>query len=440
MKQIFSWSTTNFFIEKSLASTQVMPTSSDLASVVILYHPPFRNVAFPTELLSNVQGYRFFILMIEEDVDRHRKLVHQYGIEGVIPVHFEIDSLIQVCDEITSKHGPIRKFVYLAEECVRLAGQLGKHYGIEKEHFDRYIDKDLMARKLKEAGIRVPKSLLFNEAKYQLNREVYLDEIEENLGKYPYFIKPSDLCGSVQTCKVHNRGDLVAWVHEKTHHTYLIQEFIEGTLFHCEGFIQNKKAKHFSVFEYSHPGFCFSQGLPVGSLSLPSDDPIAQRVSRFTEVVLENLGMIENGVSHTEIFLNQNGELICLEVAARPPGLVAEHLYEKHLNLSINRLHFELQLGCYHGDLSNLKIENYAARYIFPFPSSGRIVRFANKKHLHSEVQEAFQCKVGDVVKRSADLFNVASTMVLWNEDYRLLREDFTKLKTYNPFEIEQQV
>ena len=130
-------------------------------------------------------------------------------------------------------------------------------------------------------------------------------------------------------------------------------------------------------------------------------------------MVLENLGMIENGVSHTEIFLNQNGELICLEVAARPPGLVAEHLYEKHLNLSINRLHFELQLGCYHGDLSNLKIENYAARYIFPFPSSGRIVRFANKKHLHSEVQEAFQCKVGDVVKRSADLFNVASTMVL---------------------------
>lgn len=425
-------------MELSLESTRVMTTSNDRVSIVILYHPPFRNVEFPIEILSNTQGYQFFILLLEEDLDLHRKLINLYGIEDIIPVKFEIDQLIKVCDKIASKHGPIRKFVYLAEECVRLAGRLGKYYGIERDHLDRYIDKDLMARKLKEAGIRVPNSLPFNDTQCHQDREKYISEIERSLGKYPFFIKPSDLCGSVRTCKVHSREELINWVQEKTPHTYLIQEYIEGTLFHCEGFVQNDQAKHFSVFEYSHPGFFFSQGLPVGSISLPTHNPLAQRISHFTEQVLEKLGIIENGVTHAEIFLNRNDELICLEVAARPPGLAAERLYEKHLNLSINRMHFELQLGCYAGNLSHLKIENYAMRYIFPFPSSGRITRFANRLNLHSEFYETCQFKIGDEAKRSADLFNVASTMVLWNKDYSLLREDFRKLKNYIPFEIQR--
>ncbi|MDP1608865.1 MAG: ATP-grasp domain-containing protein [Chlamydiales bacterium] len=421
----------------SLETSQVMTTSNDRVPIVILYHPPFRNIDFPIEILSNAQRYRFFILLLEEDLDSHKKFINLHGIEDVIPVKFEIDHLIKMCDKIVSTHGPIRKFVYLAEECVRLAGQLGKHYGIERDHLDRYIDKDLMARKLKEAGIRVPKSLLFNDTQYHQDREKYISEIERSLGEYPFFIKPSDLCGSVRTCKVHSKEELINWAQEKFPHSYLIQEYIEGTLFHCEGFVQNSQAKHFSVFEYSHPGFFFSQGLPVGSISLPNHDPLAQRISHFTEQVLEKLGIIENGVTHAEIFLNRHDELICLEVAARPPGLAAERLYEKHLNLSINRTHFELQLGCYSGDLSHLNIENYAVRYIFPFPSSGRITRFADRLDLHSEFHEIYQFKIGDEAKKSADLFNVASTMVLWNKDYLLLREDFKKLKNYIPFEIE---
>lgn len=409
-------------------------------NIVILYHPPFRNIEFPVHFLNDLNGYRFFILLIEEDFDLHRKFRKFHNIEDVIPVKFEIKFLINICDEITSKYGSIRNFVYLAEECVRLTGLLCKHYGIASDHLDRYVVKDLMMEKLKRAGIRVPNTLLFDDGKYQQNKEKYLSEIERNLGKYPFFIKPSDLCGSVGTCKVYNRKELINWIKQKVLHTYLIQEYIDGTLFHCEGFIQNNKAKHFSVFEYSNPGFFFSKGWPVGSISLPANNPLAKRISHFTAEVLEKLGIIKNGVIHAEIFLNKEGEFICLEVAARPPGLVAELLYAKHLNLSINRLHLWLQLGEEAHDLSNLKIENYAVRYIFPFPATGYITKFANKLNLHSECDETFIFKVGDKVKRSADLFNVASTMVLWNKDYPLLRNDFLALKDHIPFEIQAKI
>lgn len=409
-----------------------------MKNIVVLYCPPFRNVTFPVHIIQNLKEYRFFILLIEADFDHNKKFIELDCIENVIPLKFEIDHLVSVCDEITTKYGIINNFIYLAEECVRLCGMLRKHYGISPENLDRFLDKDLMVEKLRGAGVRVPMGVLFDDAKYQQDKEKYLQEIEYNLSQYPFFIKPSNLCGSVGTSIVANRDELINWVQQKANHSYLIQEYLDGKLFHCESFIKNRQTLYSSVFEYSTPGFFFSKGSPVGSISLPANDLLAQRISRFTENVLQKLGTIENGVAHVEIFLNRDDELIFLEAAARPPGLAGDLLYQKHLNIPINEAHLLLQLGEYNYDFSKLKIHNYAARYIFPIPSDGCITKFSNKIKINSAFTESFLIKTGDEVRKSSDLFNVAGTMVLWNKDYAALRKDFIALKDCIPFEIQE--
>ncbi|WP_133130247.1 ATP-grasp domain-containing protein [Legionella yabuuchiae] len=406
-------------------------------NLIILFNPPFRNKVFPFHSHEVLKKFRSFILVNPLDLEAHHQLIKNPEIEQIIACDFKMETLISQCDTIINHYGPVFNIVYLAEECVQVCGLLRKHYGLSVNNLDRYIDKNLMVKTLKEAGLRVPLSRIFDEQYYQVNKENYIEELENQLSHFPLFIKPINLCGSVATTKVNNKKEFEKWVLQKANHTYLIQEYLEGTLFHCESFIKDGNILYSCVFEYSNPGYFFAQGYPIGSISLPTEDPMAQRVKEFAKVVLDNLGIFENGVAHVEIFLTQANELVFLEAAARPPGLEGDLLYQKHLDININETHFLLQAGDYHGDFSTTQIIYYAARYIFPIPDSGRIKKHCSKMELNSQFVERFRIEKDDIVLKSKDLFQVASTMVLWNKDYLKLREDFNKLKEFIAVDIE---
>ncbi len=408
-------------------------------TLIILFNPPFRNNVFPFHSHEVLKKFHSFILVNSLDFDTHQQFINNPGIEQIIASDFKIDTLIRQCDIIINKYGSIHNIVYLAEECVQVCGLLRQHYGISAENLDRYIDKNLMVTKLGEVGTRVPSSRVFNEQHYQANNVNYIEELNQQLLPYPLFIKPTNLCGSVATSKVNNIKELSQWAQQKADHTYLIQEYLEGTLYHCESFIKNGEILFSCVFEYSNPGYFFSKGYPVGSISLPTDNPVAKRVRMFSKDILYNLGIFENGVAHLEIFLTPANELVFLEAAARPPGLEGELLYRKYLDIDIHETHFLLQTADYHYDLSTVQINYYAARYIFPIPHSGRVKGYCKKMDLNSMYVEQFRIKKGDNVLKSKDLFQVASTMVLWNKDYFKLREDFNNLKEFIALDIDRK-
>lgn len=406
-------------------------------NLIILFNPPFRNNLFPFHSHEILKKYCSFIFVNPLDFDTHQQFINDPGIEQVIACDFKIETLIVHCDSIIRNYGAIHNVVYLAEECVQVCGLLRQHYGLSISNLDRYIDKNLMIKTLNNAAIRVPSSRIFDKQNYQTSKENYIKELEHHLSSFPLFIKPSNLCGSVATTKINNKGELDQWVQQKGDHTYLIQEYLTGTLFHCESFIKNGDILYSCVFEYSNPGYFFSQGLPVGSISLPANDPLALRVREFSTDVLYNLGLFENGVAHVEVFLSKDNELIFLEAAARPPGLEGELLYQKHLDININETHFLLQTGDYHCDFSTVQVNYYAARYIFPIPDSGCIKNHCSIMELNSPYFERVRTKKGDKVSKSENLFHVASTMVLWNKDYSKLREDFNNLKEFIAVDIE---
>ncbi len=408
-----------------------------MKNVILLHRPPFRRVAFPLHLLQALSCYRFFLFVTKDDYSFHKQLATLDYVKELVPTGYTLDKLTHACNHVIEKHGEIFNIVYLTEECVQLAGLLRQHYGLSKENLNRYVDKKIMLQKLITTDIRKPRAISFNETEYLAHSFEYLSTIERTIGPYPFFIKPTQQCGSAHTHLVNNQKELVKWITAKDSQHYLIQEYIEGTLFHCESFIRKREILYSSVFEYSQPGFAFASGLPVGSISLPENNKTRERICEFNELVLEKMGIIDNGIAHLEVFLNQQGELIFLEIAARPPGLVGDLLYQKHLNISIEKAHFLLQLGEYKTSSENHSVANYAARYIFPVSQSGRIVAHTHRKTLHSTFIEDFRVAINDNVKKSKDLFNVAGTMVLWHEDYSTLRKDFLTLSNHTSFIIQ---
>lgn len=408
-----------------------------MKNIIVLYYPPFRNTLFPIHFMQSMQGYNFFLLVTEGDLPQHKKLAECNYIKDAFAVNFNIDNLIIVCDTIKKKYGDIHNILYIDENCAQVCGDLCKHYNFSSDNLDRFTNKWLMSEKLRKTDVRIPKSALFDDIRY-LNYDVeYLLEIENILGEYPYFIKPHNLSGSRNTYFIKDRNTLMKWAQQKNSLNYVIQEYMDGKLFHCESFVKNYEILDSFVFEYSRPGFFFSKGQSVGSISLPDNHSLNKRISNFTRDVLQELGPIKNGITHVEVYLDRNDELIFLEAAARPPGLVGNLLYKKYLNISINEIHLLLQLEECHQNLRDIKVNNYAARCIFPFTKTGRITKITDKPHINSAFFENFTFNVGDEVKKSDDFFNVAGTMILWNKDYTELRKDFLALSDYNPFEIE---
>lgn len=408
-------------------------------NVVILYYPPFRGMEFPVHITHGLKEYNFFLFVSEEDYSENKKFLGQGSILKVIPIKYQKENLINACSDIIANFGKLSKVVHLDENCAQLSGEIQKYYGLTEQDLSRYTNKSVMCNLLKLKGVRTPRSYLFDEGEYKRSSCKYLEKIENDLGRYPYFIKPSSSSGSRDTCMIADRKELIKWISCSTfEEEYIIQEYLEGTLFHCESFVKDYNVISAFVFEYSSPGFFFTKGISVGSISLPENHPMTKRIKLFNQKVLNGLGIVENGVTHIEIYLNDEDELIFLEAAARPPGVLGEQLYRKYLNISIIETHFLLQIGEEVHHLSNTLINNYVARYIFPITRNGQVQKYISRPTIYSKSFEKFLLYEGEQVKKSQDFFNLAGVMLLWNKDFIELRNDFKLLGEYSPFEIKE--
>lgn len=70
---------------------------------------------------------------------------------------------------------------------------------------------------------------------------------------------------------------------------------------------------------FNKPVIALAEGACVGSIPMPSDDPLAVRIIDFCQRALATTDILD-GITHTELFLDRNGELVFLETAARCPG------------------------------------------------------------------------------------------------------------------------
>ncbi len=168
------------------------------------------------ELISLSTASGNLAVVPKKDAQKIMSLSDQQDV-GAIDVVFPI--LHGTCGE----DGTIQGLLKLTDIPFVGAGVLGSAIG---------MDKDVMKRLLREAGIPVAKSLVFTSS--SLKGTIDFNTVITEIG-LPLFIKPANLGSSVGISKVHNEQEFTAAIDDAF--TYdrkiLIEEWIEGREIEC---------------------------------------------------------------------------------------------------------------------------------------------------------------------------------------------------------------
>lgn len=319
------------------------------------------------------------------------------------------------------------------EGCIPIVAKLHDHFGMpgfSLKDIVPFTDKLIMKEVLKKYPIRLPKHVELNNTQYLQNNERYIEQLEKAI-PYPMFAKPTTLFGSAATRKILSRLELKSWVESvsKTGLQYELDEFIEGTLYHCDAIIQNDKVAYTAVFEYTYPCALFSEGYPLGSIYLPEGHPDRQVLNNFNLSVLKVLKP-KNGVTHLEAFKTKKGEIIFLEIAARAVGAYVVPIHEKATGINLELEHFKAQMGIVSPIKEDKNRDYYSWIYIPKMP--GKVKKLKNPE-LKSQYDLNWLIQEGDVIPeltstKAVPIFldaAIAGKLIWHHSDFSIVYRDF---------------
>ena len=132
----------------------------------------------------------------------------------------DVDIVFPVLHGTFGEDGTIQGLLELADLAYVGAGVLGSACG---------MDKDVMKRLFRDAGLRLVKHLTILRSHWQQDPKGVRRQIEKSL-KYPLFVKPANLGSSVGISKVHDRSELDAGMNEaaKFDRKLIVEEGVGG--------------------------------------------------------------------------------------------------------------------------------------------------------------------------------------------------------------------
>lgn len=350
---------------------------------------------------------------------------------------FSIANLLKLIGHyLTTAAGNTVHFLTNDESCILICAKLREQHqlnGPYTKDIEHFSNKILMKRKLFNSTIRIPKHVLFDKNLYQRDNISYLKNLIATIG-YPMIGKPIDGLGSLSTEKITNNAELIkfAEIASKSNTIFEIDEYISGTLFHCDGIIKNGKLLLFSAGKYNAPCLNFAKGSPLGTLFITEDDPIKQRLLHFTQQIV-NILLPPDGGIHLEVFQTPADELVFLEIAARMPGSFVIPAYEKMTSINMEEWYFKVQMELPLPVIQKKTNITYTSWMTFPL-KTGTVVKLV-KPSLKSDYTIDYHVAVNQHIQPSTSILQNQSAAVINfnNTDYEQLKQDFYSLCTFEP-------
>lgn len=350
---------------------------------------------------------------------------------------FDLPNLTKLVQESCEKFNDFNPIILTADESVMMVtAQLRDYFGspgYDAKIIQRFTNKIVMKERLRGCDIGLPAYVRFNGTEFQENPEQYAQNAVSLLG-FPMFAKPINGSGSADTTKIANHEALLSWCNEhRLDDNFELDEFIEGTLYHCDSVIQNGKIVLSLACREITPCFNFASGKMLCSLIIPFADKDFEMITKFNHKVLEALVPPKNSVTHCEIFKTEDNELIFLEIAARAPGAKVPQLYEKCFGWNMQEIYFKMQMGLDINIGGNLSC--YAANCMFP-RSSGKVLTKNELPRLTSRYEIYWDVEIGQNITRSTDITTTSCSLVIWNANYAELCRDIEVLGGWLPVKM----
>lgn len=260
--------------------------------------------------------------------------------EGKITSDITIDVAFPILHGTFGEDGTMQGLLKLADIPYVGAGVLGSAVG---------MDKDVMKRLLRDAGIPIAKFLVARKSDM-----LTYEEVIEKVGM-PVFVKPANLGSSVGVYKVNNKEDFIKAIREawKYDRKILIEEYIKGREIECAvlgnddpiASVPGEIIPHHEFYSYEAK-YVDAHGAACVIPAKLSDELVkkvqALAIKTFYTLSCEGLGRVD-------FFLKENGEVLVNEINTMP-GFTSVSMYPKLWEASgisyaelIDRL---IQLAC----------------------------------------------------------------------------------------------
>jgi len=312
--------------------------------------------------------------------------------------------------------------------------------GPKPKDIERFVNKLTMKKVAAASGIRVPWHMEFDGGAFKQYGEAYLHKVDQLIksgNEYPVFVKPIDQEGSIGAKKIDNYADLVQWSKDPIlmQFQYEVDEYVNGDLYECDCIIKNGEIVYEAVSKYTHPNADFSQGKVLGSLIVLPEDPIWKKITDFNKILIKGI-KAPDGATHHEIFHKSNGELVFLEIGARPPGAYVCQTHTRNTSVNFETAHFRSQLNILDPLVNDMQ-KSYSAWGYFP-KFEGEVAELYQPK-LKSQHEIKWYVNVGDTIKASSHIAGdnqLSGVIFLYNKNYQELQKDFNTLKDFEPMRM----
>ncbi|MDY0235346.1 MAG: ATP-grasp domain-containing protein [Gudongella sp.] len=241
------------------------------------------------------------------------------GLKNALTEYYKVDNMddynqmLRACAFLTFKHGKINYIESHNEYWLELDARLRTDFnvpGLKTIDLPKIKHKSIMKDVFRKIGVPVARGSVVKT----------LDEALELIAElsYPICAKPNQGVGATNTYKINNDEDLQSFFRTKTNVDYIIEEFIDGEIHTFDGFVDNTG----NVVTMS--SMIYSKGL-METVNQDLDSVFfIQRVipDDLIEISKKILKAFDLKAQffHLEYFRLLNGDLVALELNARPPG------------------------------------------------------------------------------------------------------------------------
>jgi hypothetical protein len=342
---------------------------------------------------------------------------------------FTPEALIDCLTRELGGRKPARiRFLTDDESCEIACCALAEHFGQplwSRDQLLPFVNKMATKAALRHASVRLPRHCQWDKQRFATERRKYCEEAAEMIG-FPMIVKPVDRAASMDVSRLENIDDLFRWAmwasSPKDRNTYEVDEFIDGELFHCDSLVQHGQVIWSNACRNLNPCLQFAAGRSIGAFTLPTEDADATAVRGMNARVLAAL-QPPDGATHMECFRLPDGELVFLEISARPPGGDMIGIYNYCLGIDLALAHFLLRAQePFHLDIKHPA--RFGGWAIHP-RRQGRITA-VNVPRLRSQHEVKLTVAVGDVVDASSQhiVDRPAAEFWLYSPDYERVADD----------------
>jgi hypothetical protein len=229
---------------------------------------------------------------------------------------------------------------------------------------------------------------------------------------YPIFAKPDIGVGANATFKIHNQHDLHAFLVQKPHDDYIMEEFIDGHLATFDGLTDRDGRIVFAISHFSGTGV-FEVVQENSDLSFYSLRDIPPDILDLGTKSIHGFGIREKFFHLEFLRRHDNGSLIAMEINMRPPGGFTTDLMNFSCDIDVYREWTNIVLG--KPIVEGISHKYHSAHIARKSGKSYRhsheeiLKRFSGKIMMFSEVSEIFSPVMGNFVYigRSPDLSEI---------------------------------